>query len=157
MCGSKEFLKIRNQNEDNFDYCIIDEAGQCTETEVLVPLQLRIENLVLVGDPEQLSATVFLQGNEAKKYKRSLFERLIDGGISVHLLFKQYRMNQKISEFPSRFFYHNLLENGPNVYTPCFMRKFHNDQNLNPLLFFSINYSLQKQRMYSWFNNHEAV
>merc|ERR1712100_448334 len=113
MCGSKEFLKIRNQNEDNFDYCIIDEAGQCTETEVLIPLQLRIENLILAGDPQQLSATVFLQGNEGKKYKRSLFERLTDGGIPVQLLFKQYRMNPKVCEFPSRFFYHDLLQDGP--------------------------------------------
>jgi len=38
--------------------CIVDEASQCTEPESLTPLILGINKLVMVGDPEQLPATV---------------------------------------------------------------------------------------------------
>lgn len=41
-----------------FDVCIIDEATQCTEPWTLMPLKFGINTLVLVGDTQQLPATV---------------------------------------------------------------------------------------------------
>lgn len=36
----------------------MDEATQCCEAETLIPLMLGVKNLILVGDPNQLPATV---------------------------------------------------------------------------------------------------
>ena len=38
--------------------CIMDEASQCLEPESLIPLKLGFIKLVMVGDQEQLQATV---------------------------------------------------------------------------------------------------
>lgn len=38
---------------------IVDEAAQCVEPDVLVPLQYGCTKLILVGDPQQLQATIF--------------------------------------------------------------------------------------------------
>lgn len=43
---------------DYFDICIIDEATQCTEPATLLPLRFGINSLVLVGDTQQLPATI---------------------------------------------------------------------------------------------------
>ena len=48
----------RRRNGNPFICCIIDEASQCTEPESLTPLVYGINKLVIVGDPEQLPATV---------------------------------------------------------------------------------------------------
>lgn len=42
----------------SFACCIVDEATQSTEQETLIPLTLGIKRMVLVGDPQQLPATV---------------------------------------------------------------------------------------------------
>jgi Superfamily I DNA and RNA helicases and helicase subunits len=45
-----------------FTHCVIDEAGQATEPEVLVPISLLHRDnghVVLAGDPLQLGPTVF--------------------------------------------------------------------------------------------------
>ena len=38
--------------------CVMDEASQCVEPESLIPLKLGFRKLVMVGDHEQLQATV---------------------------------------------------------------------------------------------------
>lgn len=38
--------------------CIVDEATQCCEAETLIPLMLGVKSLILVGDPNQLPATI---------------------------------------------------------------------------------------------------
>ena len=42
----------------HFSCVIVDEAAQCCELDILVPLQYGSSKLILVGDPEQLPATV---------------------------------------------------------------------------------------------------
>ena len=44
-----------------FTCCIVDEAGQCTEPEALIPLEYGVRKLVLVGDHNQLPPTVMSQ------------------------------------------------------------------------------------------------
>lgn len=39
----------------------MDEATQCCEAESLIPLLLGVNTLILVGDPNQLPATVISQ------------------------------------------------------------------------------------------------
>ena len=55
-----------------------DQAGQALEPSVLIPLQLlgRGGRLVLVGDPQQLPATVLSRAAERAGLGLSLFERL---------------------------------------------------------------------------------
>jgi senataxin len=48
-----------------FSVTVIDEAAQCVEPSVLIPLRLGSQRCVLVGDPQQLPATIF--SNRAKK------------------------------------------------------------------------------------------
>jgi senataxin len=75
-----------------FTVVVVDEAAQGVEPATLVPLRLGGRHCVLVGDPQQLSATVFSQGGAATQYDRSLFQRLEQCGHPVHLLDTQVRI-----------------------------------------------------------------
>ncbi len=70
-------------NCTQFKVVVIDEAAQSVELSTLIPLRLGGRQCVLVGDPQQLSATVFSQNGAATQYDRSLFERLEDCGHRV--------------------------------------------------------------------------
>ncbi len=53
---------------------VVDEAAQATEPSTLIPMQqLKTTHCVLVGDPQQLPATVLSKNLLA--LERSLFER----------------------------------------------------------------------------------
>ncbi len=67
---------------------------------------------MLVGDPQQLPATVLSQRGRDLLFERSLFERLQQAGCPVHMLKVQYRMHPHIREFPSKHFYENQLLDG---------------------------------------------
>jgi senataxin len=68
--------------------------------------------VVLVGDPQQLPATVRSQRGKDLELERSLFERLQRAGCPVKMLSVQYRMHPLIREFPSNYFYGGKLEDG---------------------------------------------
>jgi senataxin len=96
---------------------IIDEAGQAVEPEVLIPFPLLEETgkLLLVGDPQQLPATVLSPEAERLGFKRSMMERLMAGGMDYSLLNIQYRMHSEISVFPSTKYYGGKLINAAPV------------------------------------------
>eukprot|EP00439_Symbiodinium_sp_Y106_P037554 s3991_g4.t1 len=75
-----------------------------------VPLCLQPKQLVLVGDPMQLSATV-CHSDMAKSahFCRSMMERLMGLGQEHIMLQEQYRMHPEISRFPSARFYGGRL------------------------------------------------
>jgi senataxin len=81
----------------------------------LLALQLGSSHAILVGDPQQLPATIFNQSGRSSKYDRSLFQRLEGCGHPVVMLNTQYRMHPVISEFPRHIFYKGMLLDGPNV------------------------------------------
>ncbi|KAF4754217.1 hypothetical protein FOZ62_027468 [Perkinsus olseni] len=111
--------------------CIIDEACQAIEPSALIPLKLRgVKRLVLVGDPQQLPATVVSMEAKALRYERSLFERLVDAGWQAHLLDEQYRMLPEIADFASREFYDGRLRTADSCRFPPSL-----GQPLRPLLF----------------------
>jgi len=101
-----------------FSVIVIDEAAQCSEPSMLPALQLGSSHCVLVGDPQQLPATIFSMSGRETKYDRSLFQRLEEAGHPVNMLNTQYRMHPKISSFPRRIFYDGSLVDGPNVCKP---------------------------------------
>lgn len=95
-----------------FPRVLIDEATQATEPATLVPIVRGCRQLVLVGDHKQLPPTVISTRAEEMGLNKSLFERLIELGVSSTMLLEQYRMHPCIAEFPSRQSYDGLLKNG---------------------------------------------
>merc|ERR1719468_210681 len=82
-------------------YALMDEAAQCVEAETLLILPYLPQRLLLVGDQQQLSATVISQGGVERRWDRSLMQRLFSIGHSWPMLQEQYRMAPEISRFPS--------------------------------------------------------
>jgi len=109
--GSKDVEKTQH----DFDYVIIDEAGQAVELSGLIPLQYGAKHAVLVGDPRQLPATTFSAAAEKAGYSRSLFERFEQAGCGTFVLTIQYRMLPPIRAFPSGYFYGNFLQDDPSI------------------------------------------
>ena len=99
----------------SFDTIVIDEAAQASEVECLQPLLAGCSNVIMVGDPRQLPATVLSTHAGRLKLDRSLFQRLQQGGSPVIMLDTQYRMHPLISEYPSELFYQGKLRDGLNV------------------------------------------
>jgi len=116
---------LSSLDDSQFPIVIVDEAGQCVEPSVMIPLsRVNCKRAVLVGDPMQLPATLFSSTVRQCGYDTSLLERLISGGHVVHLLNTQYRMIPEISEFPSTMFYNGRVLNGKNVCDPQYRPKF---------------------------------
>lgn len=121
---------------NQFEVVVIDEAAQSVEPSTLAGLQLGSSHAILVGDPQQLPATIFSMSGRNTKFDRSLFQRLEEAGHEVHMLNTQYRMHPSISDFPRRIFYDGKLLDGPNVQHPEFgnplkraiVQKFHSFQ-----------------------------
>ena len=70
------FMSESSPTKRPFEVAIVDEAGQSVEPEMLIPMQLGFTKLVLVGDPEQLPATVVSQKAKKLSYHFSMFNRL---------------------------------------------------------------------------------
>eukprot|EP00667_Euglena_gracilis_P002305 EG_transcript_2305 len=127
-----------------YDMLIIDEAGQATELQTLIPfdkLHRQWGKCVLVGDHRQLPATVLSRRSTELGYANSLFARIQRlRPHSVLMLAEQYRMHPEIAAFPSKHFYGGLLQNGACVSEPPYTdRPYHmfykkDDRTLPPLL-----------------------
>lgn len=94
---------------------IVDEASQCVEPELLMPLIYpSISKVILIGDPKQLPATVISQKASKFHYERSLFERFFNyfqkNDNPIIQLKTQYRMHKEICSFPSKYFYNSELK-----------------------------------------------
>ncbi|SOV14688.1 DNA2/NAM7 helicase, putative [Plasmodium gaboni] len=105
-------------NIKKFDAIIIDESSQSVEIDILIPLSFACKKIILVGDPKQLSATVFSLFAKKHKYARSLFERLqkkyLMNERKYNLLSIQYRMHPEISAFPKKCYYKNKIRDAPH-------------------------------------------
>lgn len=77
-----------------FSAVVIDEAGMVPEAHSMIVLRSCVQRVVLVGDPQQLKATVFSKANVAALYDRSLMARLMEVGFPVHMLVVEYRMGE---------------------------------------------------------------
>ncbi|ASJ10341.1 AAA family ATPase [Thermococcus sp. P6] len=87
----------------SYDVAVVDEATQATIPSVLIPIN-RAKRFVLAGDHRQLPPTILSEG--ARELSRTLFEGLIERyPWKSEMLEVQYRMNERLMEFPSREFY----------------------------------------------------
>ena len=102
-------------NLSDVDVCVIDEAAQAIEVSALIPLRFMPRGLVLVGDPQQLPAVVKSIAAKRARFDLSLMERLqVIGCVPTLFLSEQYRMDERISEFPSQQFYEGKLVTAPS-------------------------------------------
>ncbi|XP_035907883.1 uncharacterized protein LOC118510332 [Anopheles stephensi] len=139
-----------------FNVCLVDEATQCTELCTLLPLQYKVSKLVMVGDINQLPATVLDQQSAEAGFRKSLFARLyqsyVDGNKTKELkvLNTQYRMHPEICHWPNGYFYHNQLKSAPCTEAN---RK---DIPLKPYMVISLSYDQElTQAQYEIYNTDE--
>ncbi|XP_050073411.1 uncharacterized protein LOC126561352 [Anopheles maculipalpis] len=139
-----------------FNVCIVDEATQCTELCTLLPLQYHVSKLVMVGDVNQLPATVLDQQSAEAGYRKSLFTRLYQSYVDssetkvLKVLNTQYRMHPEICHWPNGYFYHSQLKSAPCTEAN---RK---DIPLKPYMVISLNYDQElTQAQYEIYNKDE--
>ncbi|XP_057744318.1 helicase sen1-like isoform X3 [Arachis stenosperma] len=151
--GRKLFSRLSH----GFDMVVIDEAAQASEVGVLPPLSLGAARCVLVGDPQQLPATVISKAAGTLMYSRSLFERFQQAGCPTMLLSVQYRMHPQIRDFPSRYFYQGRLTDSESV-VKLPDEVYHKDPLLRPYIFYDIRHGRESHRggSVSYQNIHEA-
>ncbi|WP_457561677.1 IGHMBP2 family helicase [Caminibacter pacificus] len=95
--AGSEFLENRE-----FDVVFIDEAAQAMEPSSLIAL-VKGKRVVFAGDHKQLPPTIL---SNDERLKVSIFERFSHiYPEAMHTLEIQYRMNEKINNFPSCEFY----------------------------------------------------
>jgi superfamily I DNA and/or RNA helicase len=117
VCATLTGLDRDLLNTQHFDWCIMDEASQCTEATAWAPLQI-VDRLVLAGDHFQLPPTIISAQAAAEGFNVSLLERLIDqlGKGVARRLSVQYRMHHQIMKFSSQEFYEDSLSADAVVY-----------------------------------------
>ena len=114
---------------------IIDEAAQAIELSTLIPIKKNSKQVILIGDVQQLPATVFSKFSILSEYDRSLFKRLQMKKYPVSFLETQYRMHPQISSFPARKFYRNGLKDSQVLSSS---KIFHVLRGFGPLIFFEL-------------------
>ncbi|KAJ8688713.1 hypothetical protein PTI98_013472 [Pleurotus ostreatus] len=133
-CVSASFAHGIGMPRGHFSHIFVDEAGQATEPEVMVPIKTMGDNetnIILSGDPKQLGPIIRSKFARDLGLDTSYIERLMDRplydyhtghGISVVKLVKNFRSHQAILKFPNERFYHGeLQECGPRSVIDSFI------------------------------------
>jgi hypothetical protein len=97
-----------------------------------------------------------MEGSAAELFEQSLFQRFQRSEHSVFLLNIQYRMHPDISRFPSMYFYESALENGPNVLSDSYRKKFHDDPAFGAFVFYELSTAESRGEGFSVFNEEEC-
>ena len=98
-----------------FPTLFIDEAAQALEPACWAAI-LKADRVIMGGDHQQLPPTV----KSVAAIKGGLADTLMQKVVGLHpqcvsLLTTQYRMNEEIMSFSSRWFYHNRLQAAPEA------------------------------------------
>ncbi|XP_068787411.1 RNA helicase Mov10l1 isoform X3 [Struthio camelus] len=129
-CSSAGLFYQTGTRLGHFTHVILDEAGQASEPESLIPLGLISEangQIVLVGDPKQLGPVIKSKVAVAFGLNVSLLERLMSRSmylrdedafsacgsynpLLITKLVKNYRSHSALLTLPSKLFYHKELE-----------------------------------------------
>lgn len=91
-----------------FTTCFVDEAGQALEPANWIPV-LKSDRIVFAGDHQQLPPTIKSIEAAKKGLNTTLFEKNINRNLNTVMLKEQYRMNEKIMNFSSSYFYQDEL------------------------------------------------
>lgn len=109
ICATATGLDRERLEGKHFDWCVMDEASQCTEPAAWIPIQYA-QRLVLAGDHCQLPPTVVSPEAMRGGLNISLMERLLNNNGPRKMLDVQYRMHQDIMNFSSDVFYDGHLQ-----------------------------------------------
>nr|XP_045728269.2 RNA helicase Mov10l1 [Mirounga angustirostris] len=163
----------------HFTHVFVDEAGQASEPECLIPLGLVSDangQIVLAGDPMQLGPVIKSRLAMAYGLNVSMLERLMSrpaylrdedafgacgayNPLLVTKLVKNYRSHPALLALPSRLFYHRELEvcaDPKGVTSLLGWEKL--PKKGFPLIFHGVRGSEAREgRSPSWFNAAEAV
>ncbi|KAG8370233.1 hypothetical protein BUALT_Bualt14G0095700 [Buddleja alternifolia] len=166
--SSASHLYAEGVKRGHFGYIFLDEAGQASEPETMVPLShlySRDSVVVLAGDPMQLGPVVFSKDAESYGLGTSYLERLF--GCELYgsgnenfmtKLVRNYRTHEAILRLPSELFYDGEL-------IPCKEENTSFVKSLDdflpkkefPLLFIGIQgFDDREGGNPSWFNRIEA-
>uniref|UniRef100_A0A8C9A6V4 RNA helicase n=1 Tax=Prolemur simus TaxID=1328070 RepID=A0A8C9A6V4_PROSS len=163
----------------HFTHVFVDEAGQASEPECLIPLGLISDvsgQIVLAGDPMQLGPVIKSRLAMAYGLNVSMLERLMSrpayvrdenafgacgayNPLLVTKLVKNYRSHAALLALPSRLFYHRELEvcADPEVVTSLLGWEKLPKKGF-PLIFHGVRGNEAREgRSPSWFNPAEAV
>ncbi|GCB60273.1 hypothetical protein scyTo_0009148 [Scyliorhinus torazame] len=162
----------------HFTHVFVDEAGQASEPECLIPLLLLSEEdgqIVLAGDPMQLGPIIKSRIATAYGLSVSLLERLMTrpsysrdetfgtfgsyNPLLVTKLVNNYRSHSSLLDLPSRLFYHQELKMSSDQ---SVVNKFCNWEKLPrkdfPIIFHGLRGNEMREGSNpSWFNPKEAV
>ncbi|EAY21758.1 regulator of nonsense transcripts 1, putative [Trichomonas vaginalis G3] len=125
-----------------FPVVIFDEAGQCIDPDFLISLCHFPERMILVGDTFQLGPLILNRSAEQCGLGVNILTKLLKQEIAPNLLVHQYRMHPALLEFPSKYFYHDLVKSGIKADARIFaypkgkMFKFPNPEK--PLMFWDV-------------------
>ncbi|XP_045079685.1 helicase with zinc finger domain 2 isoform X1 [Coregonus clupeaformis] len=109
---------------------IIDECAMATEPEAFIPLVThKPEQIVLLGDHKQLQPITHCDLSARLGMRKSLFERYMEKAL---MLDTQYRMHERICEFPSKEFYKGILKTRAPRKDSVLLTQ---SQHLTPILF----------------------
>ncbi|XP_051125299.1 probable RNA helicase SDE3 [Andrographis paniculata] len=166
---SASLLYAEGVKRGHFSYFFLDEAGQASEPETMVPIAQfysRESVIVLAGDPMQLGPVVFSRDAETHGLGTSYMERLFDcapygNGDKTFItkLVRNYRTHEAILRLPSELFYEGELipckeENAADYAQPW--EELVTNKNF-PLLFIGIQGCDEREGSNpSWFNRIEV-
>ncbi|KIO33700.1 hypothetical protein M407DRAFT_229531 [Tulasnella calospora MUT 4182] len=154
----------------HFTHIFVDEAGQASEPEVMVPVKMNAgpnTRIILAGDPKQLGPITRSPVAQRLGLATSWLDRLMAmplydpadfSGVTVVKLLKNWRSHETILRFPNEEFYKNELEAhaDPTVINSC-LRWWQLPNPNFPIIFHSIKGKDQRQATSpSFFNAHEA-
>ncbi|MCS6824552.1 MAG: AAA domain-containing protein [Cytophagaceae bacterium] len=94
--------------DKKFSSVFIDEAAQALEPACWIPI-LKAHKVIMAGDHCQLPPTIKSQEAAKKGLSKTLFEKIISISDASTMLQVQYRMNEKIMNYPNKVFYNNNL------------------------------------------------
>ncbi|KAJ3568903.1 hypothetical protein NP233_g5406 [Leucocoprinus birnbaumii] len=121
-CISASIISGIGMPRGHFTHIFVDEAGQATEPEALVPIRMMVDkatNVVLSGDPKQLGPIVRSGIASKLGLELSYLERLMElpsydlktcSGKSIVKLVKNYRSHNAILKYPNESFYEGDLQ-----------------------------------------------
>ena len=103
----------------NFNSLFIDEASQALEAACWIAIA-KAKRVILAGDHQQLPPTIKDPDAAREGLEYTLMQKISERKPeTVSLLRIQYRMNELIMKFPSRWFYHGMLQAAPEVKHRC--------------------------------------
>ncbi|KAG8705367.1 hypothetical protein FRC11_009093 [Ceratobasidium sp. 423] len=169
-CSTSAVLNIFGVDPGAFTHIFIDEAGQGSEPEVMIPILMMAgpkTNIVLSGDPKQLGPVIRSPVARPLGLNVSYLDRLMASpaydevtmrGTSVTKLLQNFRSHESIISFPNEEFYRNeLVAHAPQDIADSLLNWGGLVSQGFPIVFDAVRgEDMREERSPSYFNPHEA-